>query len=93
MGRIRAEEQAAAKEQQLAVQLWEENRAAIVVYLLAECIHIVALRKTFVNEENTTSYRRLFSIFCAEHTKQPFPSKKRTETGHGFGAVEIIFRP
>ena len=54
MGIIRAEEHSTAKAQRLAEAVLEENRAAIVMYLLVECVTIVSHRKTFVNEENTT---------------------------------------
>jgi len=54
--------------QQLALVFIVVNRAAIVMYLLQECVHIVSLRKTFVNEKNTTTYLRFFSIFCTQYT-------------------------
>ena len=68
MGIICAEEHAAAAEQQLAQVFIEAKRAAIFMYLLVECVHIVSQRKTFVNEKNTTSYFPFFLFFCTQYT-------------------------
>ena len=68
LGIICAEELTAAVEQQLKRLELMEATAVMSESSFVECVHIVSLRRTFVNGSNTTSYTAVFTIFCAEHT-------------------------
>ena len=85
-GIIRAEEHTAAAEQQLELVPLDVNRAAIVMYLLQERDHIVSLRKTFVNEKNTTTSHSFSLYFCTQYTNPIKPI--------GFyGVCSVILHP